>query len=375
MRYALIVAGGSGTRLWPLSRQDRPKQLIPFVDGRSLLEIANERLDGLIPRDQRYVCAAEAHRELIQRALGHHEDWWFIGEPEGRDTLAAIGLGTAVIARDDPEAVIGVFTADHLIEPPQEFRAIVEQGYRFAEEEKETLVTFGVRPTHPATGYGYLQLGKRAGLESDDRHLQTVGARFVEQFREKPDAETAKQYVDAGPDRYLWNSGMFVWGAQTLLHCIGRYEPDVYEGLKQIAEKWPDPDRRQQALETTYPELRKTSIDYAVMERAAADPDEHVVAIPMPVHWMDVGSWNAYERTQPRDEQGNRCGAERALLRDTRHTLVVSTDPQHLIATVGCEDLVIVHTADATLVCPKERAAQVKQLYDEAAESFQNPPL
>ena len=189
MRYAVIIAGGSGTRLWPMSRAALPKQLIPFIGGRSLLEIAVERLEGLLPPERCFVCAGQAHAEAIARALPQLGPEQFLGEPCGRDTLNAVGFSAAVLARRDPEAMIGVFTADHIIEPVDQFQAIVDAGYALVERHPETLLTFGIAPTGPATGYGYLELG-----EAFDG-----SARRLRQFREKPDLETARQYVAAGP--------------------------------------------------------------------------------------------------------------------------------------------------------------------------------
>ena len=368
-RYALIVAGGSGTRLWPMSRRERPKQLIPFLEGRSLLQLAMDRLGNLIPPEQRYICAGAEHRDQIVDQIEGFDDDRFIGEPVGRDTLNAIGLGTAVIAMRDPDAVISVLTADHLIEPVVEFRNILERGFRLAEEQSETLVTFGVPPTHAATGYGYLQLGQRTGLSAGDKELQISGARVVDHFKEKPDAETAERYYQSGSDRYLWNSGMFVFRAQTMLHCIGHYEPAAYEDLKHIVEHWEQPERDDK-LADLYPELRKTSIDYAVMEPASEDPTVTVAAVPMPLTWLDVGSWSAFGKTQRPDAAHNAVAAERAHLADTSRCVVYSDDPEHVVATVGCENLVVVHTADATLVCPKDRVEEVKKLHDGVGEKY-----
>jgi len=203
----MIMAGGSGTRLWPMSREALPKQLIPFIHGKSLLQIAAERLDGIVPPAQRLICAAKKHATAIAQSLPDFSGDRFLGEPCGRDTVNAIGFSAAIIARRDPEAVMAVFTADHVIEPVDQFRRIVTSGYELAEKFPNALVTFGITPTGPATSYGYLRLG--AALADE--------ARIVEQFKEKPDAATAKRYFDAGPDHYLWNSGMFVWRAATYL--------------------------------------------------------------------------------------------------------------------------------------------------------------
>lgn len=365
MRYALIIAGGSGTRLWPMSRKQLPKQLLPFINDQSLLQIAVARLDGLIDSSHLYVCAGQTHREATCQAIPTLAESRFLGEPMGRDTLNAIGLGTAVIAQEDPNAVIGVFTADHLIEPADRFRQIVDRGYTLAQTQPQTLVTFGIAPTYPATGYGYLALGP--SLDGRD-------ARVVTQFKEKPDTATARKYLEAGPNRYLWNSGMFVWQATTLLGCIERYCPENHAGLMQIARSWGS-DQRQEVLARVYPTLEKISIDYAVMERAATDPIVRVVAEPMPLQWHDIGSWPAFAATCPTDTHQNALAAKRHITIDTHRTLLASSSPDHLIATIGCEDLLIIHTPNATLVCHKDQAENVKKLHERIGEEFGAPWL
>lgn len=359
MRHALILAGGSGVRLWPMSREASPKQLIPFIGGKSLLELAWERLRGLVPPERCYVCAGARHREAVLKALPELPPGGFLGEPVGRDTLNAIGLSAAAIARRDPDASIAVFTADHLIEPVGEFQRIVTRGYQVVENHPGILVTFGVEPAFPSTGYGYLQLG--APLEE--------GVLLVERFQEKPDAATAGRYFEAGPRAYLWNSGMFVWRAATLLDCIRRFSPANYDGLMRIAGVWDSPARDQVAGQV-YPGLDKISVDYAVMEPASRDTRVKVAALAMPLTWLDVGSWATFAQTCPAGPAGNRTSGGLAVLEETSGALVVSSDPEHLVATLGCNDLIIVHTPDATLVCRADRAESVKALQQVVRERF-----
>ncbi|MBM3495056.1 MAG: mannose-1-phosphate guanylyltransferase [Armatimonadetes bacterium] len=359
MRHAVIMAGGSGTRLWPMSRRGTPKQLIPFLDGRSLLQMAWERLEGLIDPDCICVCASEAHREPILAALPDLRTDRYFGETEGRDTLSAVGLSAALIARLDPDAVFAAVTSDHIIGPADAFRGYLDQGFGLVERDPKAMGTFGITPTAASTGFGYLELGDAA----------QDGAVTVVRFREKPEAPLAAEYFAAGPSRYLWNSGMFVWNVRTLLDCIERYEPEVHAGLVRIGQAWRAPEW-DAVIRSEYPKLRKISVDYAVMERASGDPSLRVLAVPMRLEWMDVGNWASFALTCDQDDDGNRLHAPRAVLQDCRSTLVASTDPAHLVAVVGCEGLMVVHTPDATLICPADQAEAVKGLTSRIMERF-----
>jgi mannose-1-phosphate guanylyltransferase len=322
------------------------------------LQLTYERLKDVVPANHRCVCAGENHRVIISRSLGLADEQ-YLGEPMGWDTVNALGFCAAVLHKNDPESAMGVCTADHIIEPVEVFRELFAQGYALAEEHPNALVTFGIAPTAASTAYGYLQLGESVSST----------ARTVERFREKPDAPTVEQFFGAGAEKYLWNSGMFVWRAATLLNCIRRYQPEIHAGLIRIAEAWGGP-QQQQVLAEVYPDLKKISVDFAVMEPASRDPQVKVLAVPMPLKWVDVGSWNAFADTCPHDDNGNALGADRHLLHRTARTLVVSSNSQHLIATLGCENLIIVHSPDATLVCRADQAENIKEVHQLVGEKF-----
>ncbi len=380
MEHAVIMAGGSGVRLWPMSRRDAPKQLLPLIGGRSLLEMALERLEGLVPPERRYVCAGEAHRQAIRMASPGLPAENILAEPVGRDTLAAVGFSAAVIAKEDPDAVIAVFTADHLIEPLTVFQRRVQLGLALVEEGRNRLLTFCIEPDRPATGFGYVEKGEPVELgEQAARIVQEERSRNdrprteplvfrVKRFVEKPDLERAKEYLRSG--RFGWNSGMFVWRAQTILDAIEAYKPAVRQGLEEIAQAW-GTKAQDETLARVYPTLEKISVDYAVMEPASTDERFEALTVVMDLQWRDIGSWPAYAQTLEPDEAGNRVAGGQARLLDCSGVLAVSDEPDHLIAAIGLSDVVIVRTRDATLVMPAERAEQLKQLHRTLPEELQ----
>jgi len=357
MRHALVLAGGSGTRLWPFSTAALPKQLVPLLGGRSLLEIAVERATAVVPAERVWLGAGEQLREAVSSVPGLRADRLVV-EPSGRDTLAAVALGCAVIAASDPEAVVAVLTADHLIEPVEVFAATLADAFALAEQDEDALVTFGVVPDQPATGFGYLELGDPLGGQ----------ARVVTSFREKPTLSVASDFLAAGPSRYLWNSGMFVWRAATLLRAVDAFVPQSAPVLRQLGAAYGTPAWEPLARDA-WPTLARLSIDYGVMEPASTSPAFRVAALPLAARWLDVGSWPAYGEALGADEDGNSVGAARAVLHASRDNVVASSDPDHLVTLVGCEGLVVVHTPSATLVMPAADAQRVKELHALVAET------
>jgi mannose-1-phosphate guanylyltransferase len=352
VRYGVIMAGGAGTRLWPMSRANRPKQLLEVVGGRSLLQLAFDRLRAVLPAGSIFVCGAQAHAAATLANLPELPPENLLAEPCGRDTANAVGLPAAVLHRRDPDAVLAVVSADHVIEPVGVFAERLTAAFRLAEEHPDALVTLGIVPRSAHTGLGYIERGQALG----------GGAFRVSSFREKPDPDTARSYLDSG--RYYWNSGMFVWRADTVLAELAAHLPDSHAGLSRIASAWSGPDR-EQVLGKTYPTLPKISIDYAVMEPAAAGAGAaQVLVVELGVQWLDIGSWPALSTTLEPDPDGNAVQASTVLV-DAAGNIVVSDDPEHLVAAVGLRDMVVVHTADVTMICPKADAERVKQVVAE----------
>jgi mannose-1-phosphate guanylyltransferase len=357
MEYAVIMAGGRGTRLWPYSRNDRPKQLLPLVRGKSLLQLSYERLRALLPADRIFVCTAAAQKQIVLQNLPELPPDNVLGEPEGRDTANAVGFPATVLLKRDPDAVMAVVTADHVIEPVDQFIKSLRTAFEVVKEQPKALVTFGLIPTHGHTGLGYIHRGEALKLTSG-----ATGAYRVMRFIEKPAKPDADRFVESG--RYYWNSGMFVWRCDTVLGELAIHLPDAHKGLMTIGQAWDTP-AAQQVLDQTYRTLTKKSIDYAVMEPASQGTGKaHVVVVERPVQWLDVGSWPALAVTLPNDAQDNAVEAGMSVLVDSFNNNVVSADPEQLVALLGVSDMIVVHTKDATLVCPKTDDQRVKELVD-----------
>ena len=353
MRFAVIMAGGSGTRLWPMSTRLRPKQLLRFIGGQSLLSIAVGRLRGLIEPAGVYVCTSANYADQVLADLAMLPESQIIGEPMGRDTANAVALSAAVLARVKPDSAMAILTADHIIEPLDVFQDALRAAFETVDQYPEHLVTFGIKPTHAATGYGYVERGAELGAGA--------AAYEVTAFKEKPMEAVARQYVQSG--NFFWNSGMFVWKTQTILKQLQTHLPQSYDGVMKITAAWGTGDFKR-VLAEIYPTLPKISIDYAVMEKSA-----RVAMIPMPVNWLDVGNWNSVAATVSPDAAGNRAiGCKLAAL-DSSEVLAISEN-EHLVATIGLKDMVIVHTPAATLVCPASKTEHIKQLVAQVQQQY-----
>jgi mannose-1-phosphate guanylyltransferase len=363
MQYGVIMAGGSGTRLWPLSRGNTPKQLLPVVKGKSLLQLSYERLRGILPAERIFVCTGQGYADAVYANLPELPKENLLGEPQGRDTANAVGFTSAVLFKRDPDAVLAVVSADHVIEPIEKFHTAINTAFDLVAESPRSLVTFGIIPTHGHTGLGYVQRGEALRLKTG-----AAGASKVQAFKEKPDKATADRYVESG--RYYWNSGMFVWRADTVLGELALHLPASHKGLTAIADAWGTPSQAQ-AINDIYPQLPKISIDYAVMEPASQHKGHADVAVvEMPVNWLDVGSWPALAETLDTDEHDNATAGDNIIFLDSDDNIVVSDDPAHLITTIGLSDMIIVHTKDATMVCPKSESQRVKELVGKVNERY-----
>jgi mannose-1-phosphate guanylyltransferase len=348
-RYAVIMAGGGGTRLWPASRRRRAKQFLSLgaARGESLLAATVRRLAPVCPLPRVFVVSGAAQVADVRQAVPGLPEANALAEPVGRNTAPCIGLAAEAIAARDPEAVLAVLPADHHIGNEPAFQRTIADALALAERE-ERIVTVGVRPSRPETGYGYIRTSP-APVAGD--------AYEVEAFVEKPDGVTARGYLESG--RYLWNSGMFFFRARLILAEIRQHLPDLAAPLDELREAFGRPGADPTpTIQRVFPAMRSISIDYGVMEHA-----ERILVLPADFGWNDVGSWSALSDMHVRDADGNVAVGE-ALLRKSRDNVVLSESGQ-LVALVGMEGFIVVTTPDAVLVCPKDRAQQVRDVVAE----------
>jgi len=340
--YAVIMAGGSGTRFWPLSREETPKQLLNLCGRQTLIQSTVSRITPIIPLEHTYIVTNQRQVESISLQLlagtGLSWDTQFIVEPEAKNTAPAIGLAAIYIKNLDPEAIMVVLPSDHMIKDNDKFCSALLLGAEVADQG--CLVTIGIRPDRPETGYGYIKVSSQNFLKA-------------ERFVEKPDKEMAERYLKEGD--YYWNSGMFIWRAEAILLAIKRYMPELYEGLMTI-EKAIGSDREEETARSVFSKIKSESIDYGVLEKA-----QDVAMIPAEFGWSDVGSWNALEYILPLDENNN-VKQGNVISIDNRSSILYCG--KRVVGAIGLKDMIVVDTEDATLICPKDRAQEVRRIVD-----------
>ncbi len=355
MLHAVIMAGGSGTRFWPESRALRPKQLLQLVAERTMIQSTVDRIERLVPAERLLIVTSASLVDEIRAQLPELPPEAILGEPCRRDTAPCIGLAALEIVRRDPEGIMAVMPSDHVISPSDAFCEGIELAARLVEEAPQRIVTFGIRPTYPAESFGYIERGEPLAAASSAGQSAIYRVR---QFREKPKADVARQYLEAGT--FYWNSGIFIWKAQTILAALDERQPEMMRHLRAISAAAGTPDFAA-TLEREFTAIRGISIDYAVMEHAT-----DVAVVEAPFGWDDVGSWQAIARLQGQDAEGNTISAQHLGLR-TKGTIVRGPDG-HLIVTLGVEDLIVVHTPDATLVAKKHDEEAIRELVKLIAE-------
>ena len=358
-RYVVIMAGGKGERFWPQSRLSRPKHLLPIVGETPMLTQTVERLGSVVPPENVLIITNAEQREAVIEVCPTVPAGNVIAEPVGRDTAAAVGLSTLLVEHRNPEATFAMLPADHVIHDEAGFQSILATAFTAAEEE-EALVTIGIRAEYPATGYGYIERGAETA-QVDGRPVFEVSA-----FKEKPDEATARAYVESG--NYDWNAGMFFWRVPVISREFASHTPDLWKALGAIREGLGEGKSLDDLLAKHYPSLEKISIDYAIMEKAAK-----VRVVESAFDWDDVGEWPAVERHYEKDAGGNVQRGD-AVIEDGKGNIVMSGNG-HTTALIGVKDLIVVHTEDATLVCPKDRAQDIKKLVRRLGEDGRHGDL
>jgi len=358
--YAVIMAGGGGTRLWPISRKETPKQLLPLLGKETLFQSTVARLEKFFPPERILVVTVEEQALVMQEQVPSIPKENYLIEPAPRGTASVVALAAAVLRKRDPQAVMAIQTADHHIRNQDLFQYLLRTAFEVA--EKDYLVTLGITPTFPATGYGYIQQGEP--LNGDYKYPVYM----VKRFKEKPDETTAQQLLRSGD--HSWNSGMFVWRADAILVEIKKQMPDLYKSVEEIASVW-DSRNRNNVVKKVWYDLQTQTIDYGIMERA-----ERVAVLPAGgLGWSDVGSWDSLFEVLLPDMNGNVSANAQHLGVDTHNTLVYSVDERRLIVTIGMDDIVVVDAGDVLMVCKTDQSQKVKNVVEHLKKHHQDKYL
>jgi len=363
MLHIVVMAGGAGTRFWPESRAARPKQLLPLAGQRTMLQMAVDRLGALGGKENLWILTGAALIEAVRKQLPKLSASHVIGEPCKRDTAPCIGLAALLLSQKDPQATMVVMPADQVIQPDDKFQQSILAAAALVDQNPQRIVTFGIKPTYPATTFGYIERGEALSTAERMEHphpsplprgegTEPQRVFHVSHFREKPPANVAQEYVASG--RFYWNSGIFVWKAATILQALEQRQPEMLARLRTIDAAWAKPDS-QEVFAHEFAAIKGISIDYAVMEHAA-----DVAVIEAPFTWDDVGTWEAVARLADADGKGNTV-AGRHLAIDTAGS-IIRTDEHHLVVTVGVNDLIVVHTPDATLVANRHDEESIRKI-------------
>ena len=345
-KFVVIMAGGKGERFWPQSRLARPKQLLPIVGDKAMITQTVERLPSDIPVENVFVITNIEQRDAVLEVCPQLLPERVIGEPVGRDTAAAVALATVLVKRESPDAVFAMLPADAAIHDAEGFGKVIAATFEAA-TNAVVIATIGISPTHPATGYGYINRGDSTATAAG------LPVYAVKRFVEKPDAATAQAYLDSG--EYFWNAGMFIWSVSTIEGLIKEFTPELYaqvEGINKDLESGIDLDA---SMAERYPSLEKISVDYAILEKAP-----NVVCIESAFDWDDVGEWTALERHFPKDDSGNTIRGD--VFVDQASNNIICASEGHTVSLLGVDDLIVVQTPDATLICKKDQTQNIKAL-------------
>ena len=344
MLCALIMAGGKGTRFWPLSTEEKPKQFLNLIGEETMIQMTVNRIKPIIPIERVFVCTGQMYVDLVKEQLPELPEQNIIIEPEGRNTAPCIALSAFVIKKYYKDANMIVLPSDHLISDEDEFRNVIKNADEFVKENKEAIITLGMKPTRAETGYGYIRYGK------DEKEINNHKVIKVDAFVEKPNKEKAEAYIKEG--NYLWNGGMFLWSADNILNQIEKYSNDTYKALKDI--EIVANEEIQEVINNNYHKTEAISIDYAVMEKS-----DSIYVVPSRFGWDDVGSWEALDRYREKDDKGNVLVGNAKVV-DSHESLVISSS--HDIVVEGLRDIYVIENDGKILVGHKSNVANVKEL-------------